>query len=255
MKQDRPNPLAQHRDQLAERLLEAAGRESSLGLGERVRRASEAGVFRLREVLHLAGAGSRARLRRPGGAIALLAAAFAMASATAFAAGALMGSSAGRSEPPSLFYGPGAEYPACPGEIRRQISDLDDLANYPDTPGYPVPGCPTLEALRENEEFMAEYERTQTVKRLNPGLAGGHHRVMAAPPPLTLTPGSYYPDCDWPATELPRIASGEHPGPRSADEAQDCPDLDEVRAYLDHYPLIARLEGIERGRAPEAGRD
>lgn len=61
--------------------------------------------------------------------------------------------------PAPLFGGPGSLYPDCPVEVQESVLELDSLSRYTETPGYPVPGCPTLEELEEHPGFLAEFER------------------------------------------------------------------------------------------------
>lgn len=67
--------------------------------------------------------------------------------------------------PAPIFGGTGSQFPDCPEEVWRPILELRDLADYPSTTGYPVPGCPTLEDLTAQPLFMTEFEATREAQR------------------------------------------------------------------------------------------
>lgn len=60
---------------------------------------------------------------------------------------------------PAPLFAPGGEYGECPDEVVRSLLRLERISDYPETPGYPVEGCPTLEQLLENEPAAAALER------------------------------------------------------------------------------------------------
>jgi hypothetical protein len=60
---------------------------------------------------------------------------------------------------PAPLFAPGGEYGECPDDVVRSLLRLERISDYPETPGYPVEGCPTLEQLLENEPAAAALER------------------------------------------------------------------------------------------------
>lgn len=114
------------------------------------------------ELMRAARAHPKAR-RLPGGRrlAVLVAGAVVVAVPTGFAVAALLPGD----EPllltpaPAPLFAPGGEYGECPNEVVDSLLALEQLSDYPKTPGYPVAGCPTLEQLLENESAAAELER------------------------------------------------------------------------------------------------
>jgi hypothetical protein len=119
------------------------------------------------ELLRAARAHRQPRRLPRGRRLALSLAAVVMAAVPAsFAVAALLPDEGPLPAPPPLF-APGGEFAECPVEVRESLLKLEQLSDYPETPGYPVAGCPTLEQIRENEAANAELERGQeTFKRL-----------------------------------------------------------------------------------------
>lgn len=64
-----------------------------------------------------------------------------------------------RPAPAPVFGGVGSQFPDCPAKVYEPILELRDLADYERSPGYPVSGCPTVEDLRSQPGFMAEFNR------------------------------------------------------------------------------------------------
>lgn len=58
----------------------------------------------------------------------------------------------------------------CPAKVRQDVWHLDQLSDYVETAGYPVDGCPTVDELQADERFMLLFEH-----RYEPG---GFERFM-----------------------------------------------------------------------------
>jgi hypothetical protein len=55
------------------------------------------------------------------------------------------------------LFAPGTTYANCPQSVRDSLSQIDNLSDYAQTPGYPVTGCPTLDELRQELQDNSSY--------------------------------------------------------------------------------------------------
>ena len=76
---------------------------------------------------------------------------------------------------PAPLFAPGGPYADCPREIQQLVVEVsldgDNLAEYAESPGYPVPGCPTVEAIEDSLPTAEELERMEAIWEEHPDLA------------------------------------------------------------------------------------
>ena len=58
----------------------------------------------------------------------------------------------------SGIFAPAGPYADCPADVQELVGELDDLSQYAQSSGYPVAGCPTIEAI---EELLPTAEETR----------------------------------------------------------------------------------------------
>jgi hypothetical protein len=133
----RINALIEHRDALEEGLRRAAARDAEA---------------RWRLWGRFEGRGRRA--------LAVAAAAAVLIPAGFAAARLVSGSFASHpvSPAPRPLLGSQGQFPECPWTMDKLV-ELETIDAYADTPGYPLPTCPTLDELKRHPGIVATFER------------------------------------------------------------------------------------------------
>lgn len=59
---------------------------------------------------------------------------------------------------PRPLFGTQGQFPDCPWTMGKLV-ELETIDDYADTPGYPLPTCPTVDELRSQPGIVATFER------------------------------------------------------------------------------------------------